>query len=126
VKWKIEVNQVRTVLQRTADKASELEPLSKEYADYAERAVRQSQATLVGQAVADFLTHYQDAWQDFSDQVSASLVGARDATLAYVKGHEEMALNAQWAAADAPAKRRAADAKAIADNDARQRRRYVE
>ncbi|MEU4195294.1 DUF6507 family protein [Kribbella sp. NPDC026611] len=126
MKWKIQVDQVRTVLLATADKAGGLEPVAKEYADYAERAVRQSQATLVGQAVADFLTHYQDAWRDFSDQVNASLAGARDATMAYVHGQEEMALNAQRAAGDAPAKRRAAEAKAIADNDARQRRKYVE
>jgi hypothetical protein len=119
--WDIDVNQVATVLQTTADKASGFEPVGKNYADYAERAVRQAQATLVGQAVADVLMHYQDAWMDIIDQTNASLTGAKDATMAYINGQQEMALNAQRAATDAPGKRRAAESKANAEHASRQR-----
>ncbi|WP_405059491.1 DUF6507 family protein [Kribbella sp. NBC_01505] len=126
MKWDINVDQVAKTLQTTAEKAAGFETVGKNYADYAERAVRQAQATLVGQAVADVLTHYQNAWQDIIEQTNASLTGAKNATMAYIQGQDEMALNAQRAAVDAPAKRRAAETKAYNDNAARQGHGRVE
>ena len=119
--WDINVDAVANVLQTTGEKASGYEAVAKGYADYAERSVRQAQATLVGQAVADVLAFYQDAWQDIIDQTNASLTGAKDATIAYVNGQEEMALNAQRNATDAPGKRRAAESRANAEKASRQR-----
>ena len=119
--WDINVEAVAGVLQGTADKATGFDAVAKSYADYAERSVRQAQATLVGQAVADVLMFYQDAWQDIIDQTNASLTGAKDATIAYVNGQQEMALNSQRNAVDAPGKRRAAESRANAEKASRQR-----
>ncbi|GAA1582956.1 DUF6507 family protein [Kribbella karoonensis] len=107
--WDIDPQAVAKVLQKAGGEAAGFEPVAKDYADYAERSVRQTQATLVGQACADVLTYYQDAWTDLIGQVNASLNGAKEATLAYVHGQEEMALNAQRNATDAAGKRRAAE-----------------
>lgn len=109
--WDIDPQAVVKVLQRAGGQAKRFEPITKDYADYAERSVRQTQATLVGQACADVLGHYQDAWQDIVGQINASLNGAKEATLAYVHGQEQMALNAQKNATDAAGKRRTADKK---------------
>jgi len=119
--WDIDVDAVANVLQSTGEQASGYEAVAKGYADYAERSVRQAQATLVGQAVADVLMFYQDAWQDIIDQTNASLTGAKDATIAYVNGQQEMALNSQRNAVDAPGKRRAAESRATAETASHQR-----
>jgi hypothetical protein len=116
--WDIDPPAVGKVLQTTAQQATAFEGHAKEYADYAQQAVTGAQATFVGQAVVEVLTFYKDAWRDIADQIDASLTGAKDATVAYLNGQHEMALNAQRNATDAAGKRQAAEAKA-----ARQRKR---
>lgn len=107
--WDIKPMQVAEVLKATAEKAQGFDGVSKDYAEHAENAVRQARMTLVGQACGDVITHYKDAWPDIVEQIQASLTGARDATIAYVNGQNEMALNAQRRAVDAPQQRRRAE-----------------
>ncbi|MEO3751585.1 DUF6507 family protein [Streptomyces sp. B6B3] len=104
--WDIQPLGVRDVLDRTVDRANDIEGWGSGYSDhlnnaatYAGTLAMNGQAApamgIVGAALNEFAEATQTDVQYIVARASASLTGASDATMAYVDGDLEMAAEAQ-------------------------------
>ncbi|MET9271940.1 DUF6507 family protein [Kribbella sp. NPDC003557] len=92
--WDIDPEGVSQVLQATYDEATKLETYAGNYGQYLQGAASNA-GGLIADALNGFAISYNGSFNAIAAQVIASMTGAKDATIAYLDGHYEMALNAQ-------------------------------
>ena len=100
--WDIDVDGVNTVLQATADAAAPFDRIVKEYGDDLTNIMHgldYDVFKVVGAAIGEYSQHWAPTLEAAAKQVGASMTGASEAVKAYMNGQEEMAQNAQRAAA---------------------------
>lgn len=101
--WDIDIEGVNKVL---TDTVTEVEPFDGLVTTYGENleaimtGLDYDIFTIVAVAVGEYAQHWAPILEAAATQVSASLTGAHNAVTAYMEGQEEMALNAQQAAAN--------------------------
>lgn len=101
--WDIDVQGVTKVL---TDTATEAEPFNGLITTYGENlqaimdGLNYESFMVVAAAVGEYSQHWAPTLQAAATQVSASLIGAQNAVKAYMEGQNEMAMNAQQAAAN--------------------------
>ena len=98
-RWDVDPAGVRSVVTRTAAVAEAFQEQAGTYAAHLRSAAEASGSQLVGQALVDFASHNQHAFQDLVGRTSRVLGGAVEATSAYLAGDLEMAERAQRHAA---------------------------
>ena len=98
--WDINPEGVQAALTATHTAAQPLQNHAKAYGTAVE-AVFQEVGDRVAYNLGEFATHYENAFADITAQVVASLNGAANATVAYMKGQQDMALAAQRNSRDA-------------------------
>jgi hypothetical protein len=92
--WDIDPEGVSQVLQATYDEATKLETYAGNYGSYLQGAAGNA-GGMIADALNGFAITYNGSFNAIAAQIIASLTGAKDATIAYLDGHYEMALNAQ-------------------------------
>jgi hypothetical protein len=103
VDWDIDIEGVNKVL---TDTVTEAEPFDGLVTTYGENlgaimeGLNYDIFTIVAVAIGEYAEHWAPTLEAAATQVGASLTGAHNAVTAYMEGQEEMALNAQQAAAD--------------------------
>jgi Family of unknown function (DUF6507) len=113
--WDIDPAGVGRVLQATYDKSLELETHAGNYGSYLQGAAGNA-GGMIADALGGFAISYNPSFNAIAAQVIASMTGAKDATVAYLDGHTEMALNAQRGATGAFDKQNKANQKQIDDD----------
>ena len=99
--WDIDVEGVNRVLTATSTAAEPFNGLTKTYGDNLTNimnGLNYDVFVVVASAVGEYSQHWAPTIEAAAKQVGASLIGARNAVMAYMNGQEEMALNAQRAA----------------------------
>lgn len=107
--WDIQPEGVQRVVERTVNRAEDVEDWGEKYGTHLENAATSAgtlampgqerpEMGIVGAALAEFAEATQTDIQFVVGRISASLMGASDATMAYVNGDLDMALEAQRAA----------------------------
>ncbi|WP_410791751.1 DUF6507 family protein [Kribbella sp. C-35] len=91
--WDIDPEGVSQVLQATYDQALNLETYAGNYASYLQGAAGNA-GGMIADALNGFAIAYNGSFNAIAAQIIASMTGAKDATIAYLDGHQEMALNA--------------------------------
>lgn len=100
--WDIDVEGVTKVLTDTATAAEPFNTLAKSYGDNLTNIMNGLNFdvfVVVASAVGEYSQHWAPTIEAAAKQVGASLTGAQNAVKAYMEGQNEMALNAQRAAA---------------------------
>jgi hypothetical protein len=103
VDWDIDVGGVTKVL---TDTATEAEPFNGLVTTYGENlkaimeGLNYDAFMVVAAAVGEYSQHWAPTLEAAATQVTASMEGAQNAVKAYMGGQEEMAMNAQQAAAN--------------------------
>jgi Family of unknown function (DUF6507) len=103
VDWDIDVPGVNKVLTDTVAEAKPFDGLAKSYGEKLKAimgGLDYDAFKVVAVAVGDYATHWSPTLEAAAKQVGASLTGAQNAVKAYMGGQEEMAMNAQHAAAN--------------------------
>lgn len=107
--WDIDPQAVVGVLKKTEAAAKPLDALTQKYGACLNDIIQQGliptmpelgSVKLVAASLGEFATHWQPSIESSVKQVGASMMGAYNATVAYMKGQEEMAATAQRAAAN--------------------------
>ncbi|MFI5694924.1 DUF6507 family protein [Kribbella sp. NPDC051586] len=106
--WDIDPRGVASVLKKTEAAAKPLDALTKKYGTCLNdlmqglnpSAPELGSVQLVAASLSEFAVHWQPSLESSVQQLGASLMGAYNATTAYLNGQEEMAANAQRAAAN--------------------------
>ena len=91
--WDIDPEGVSQVLQATYDEALKLETYAGNYTSYLQGAAGNA-GGMIADALNGFAIAYNGSFNAIAAQIIASLTGAKDATIAYLEGHQEMALTA--------------------------------
>jgi hypothetical protein len=102
VDWNIQPGGVSEVLTTTQEVAKGFDPLAKKYGDCMNNTMVGLNTPLfsvIAAAVGEYATHWNPTLESAAKQVGASITGAATATKAYMEGQQEMAMNAQRAAA---------------------------
>jgi hypothetical protein len=110
--WDIDPAGVSQVLQATYDRSLDLETHAGNYGSYLQGAAGNA-GGMIADALNGFAISYNRSFNAIAAQVIASMTGAKDATVAYLDGHYEMALNAQRGATGAFDKQHKADQQKI-------------
>ncbi|MEU4191508.1 DUF6507 family protein [Kribbella sp. NPDC026611] len=103
VNWKINVDGVQTVLTNTGKAAEPLDGLMKSYGDDLTNLMNgldYDVFKVVGAAIGEYSQHWSPVIEAAAKQINSSLTGAAEAVKAYMNGQEQMAQNAQRAAAN--------------------------
>ena len=101
--WDIDVAGVNKVLTDTVTEAEPFDGLAKTYGENLGaimEGLNYDVFTVVAVAISEYAEHWAPTLEAAATQVGASLTGAQNAVTAYMDGQEEMALNAQRAAAN--------------------------
>ncbi|HEY3560142.1 MAG TPA: DUF6507 family protein [Kribbella sp.] len=106
--WDIDPQGVVGVLKKTEAAAKPLDELTKKYGTtlndlmqgLGSGAPELASLKLVAASLSEFAVHWQPSIESSIKQVGASMMGAYNATKAYMNGQEDMALTAQRAAAN--------------------------
>lgn len=101
-RWSIDPEGVYGVVTRTAEVAQAFQAENQEFVDNVMSAEQNCQSVIVGQALADFFTRHKDTVPGLMSRAAASLHGAVNATDAYVRGDQAMAIRAHQNAVIAP------------------------
>lgn len=117
--WDIDAAGVSRVLQATYGEAQKLQTAAGNYGQYLQGAAGNA-GGMIADALNGFAIAFNPSFNAIAAQVVASMTGAKDATVAYLDGHYEMALNAQRGAAGAFDKQSRIDRRKI-DEGMRQR-----
>lgn len=91
--WDIDPEGVSRVLQATYDEALKLETYAGNYTSYLQGAAGNA-GGMIADALNGFAIAYNGSFNAIAAQIIASMTGAKDATIAYLEGHQEMALTA--------------------------------
>ncbi|HZX03893.1 DUF6507 family protein [Kribbella sp.] len=100
--WDIDPPGVERVLRATQSAAEPFSSLGEFYGLNMNGLVQGMNYDVIrvaASAVSEYSTHWAPMIEAAAKQISASLTGAQNATVAYMHGQEDMALNAQQAAA---------------------------
>jgi Family of unknown function (DUF6507) len=111
--WDIQPQGVQDVVQRTVNRADDIEAWGTNYSEHMQNAATYAgtlhtpgqprpEMGIVGAALSEFAQATQTDLQAIVARVGASLTGASDATMAYVNGDLDMAADAQRAALATP------------------------
>lgn len=101
-RWSIDPEGVYSVVTRTAQVAEAFQAQNQEFVDNVTSAEQNCQSVIVEQALADFFIRHKDTVPGLMSRAAASLHGAVDATDAYVRGDQQMAIRAKQNAVIAP------------------------
>ncbi|WP_427892976.1 DUF6507 family protein [Kribbella sp. GL6] len=100
--WDIDPPGVERVLRATQSAAGPFESLAEWYGFNINSLVHGMDYDVIrvaASAVNEYSAHWSPSLEAAAKQIGASLTGAQNATVAYMHGQEDMALNAQQAAA---------------------------
>jgi hypothetical protein len=99
--WDIHPDGVQAVVTRVGTHTQTLSTAAKSFATNIQAAAQASGSSVVANALNDFLTHRAAELTGLGTLIESAETGAVNATIAYLKGDEQMAANAQAAAAAA-------------------------